>query len=395
MSHLKVFDNKKNQFFYCGVVNDRLYCSLFSDGSIVELDHNTGRMRQLNTVVMCEPDCWKDGGMDYLYFNNMVYIVENRRRKIARYDIKNDECSFFDISGQWYTSLISNYTLATIFADKIYIFPRFDKEIIIFSLTDNCMKNSLYFPFDGVSIPSSDMLAEDPVSAAIFSNAKRLEENVFLTCDALKKIVVFNLFDGGISYKDYPTGMEQCIDFIIKDDILYFLSEYGDVYSYNIVNEEWHCISVHGGRLEFGRLLVTDINICLLPCLGKDIFLYDIEDKRFSRYAGYPRDFVYALRCPEMAKFFARCEDDDWYYMAMCTQNYMLKVSKRTGQLVWIKPKGISHDEKMRFYVQKKVLVINESSEYDIYDFLKYKVGEHSSQLEVCGKSIYDAVKSE
>ena len=389
MSHLKVFDNKKNQFFYCGVVNDRLYCSLFSDGSIVELDHNTGRMRQLNTVVMCEPDCWKDGGMDYLYFNNMVYIVENRRRKIARYDIKNDECSFFDISGQWYTSLISNYTLATIFADKIYIFPRFDKEIIIFSLTDNCMKNSLYFPFDGVSIPSSDMLAEDPVSAAIFSNAKRLEENVFLTCDALKKIVVFNFRDRCILYKDYPMGLEQCVDFIIKDDILYFLSFYGDVYCYNMTRGEWNSLSVHGDKLEFGRLLVTDSNICLLPCQGNDIVIYDIAGKEFYRYDEYPEDFVYALRYPGMAKFFGRCEDDEWYYMAMCAQNYMLKVSKHTGQLAWIKPQGISSKEKTRFYIKKGVSVINESAEYGILGFLQYNRNMQQGNMKLCGRFVH------
>ena len=376
-------------------MNGKMYCNLFSDGSIVELDANTGKMRQLNTTVISEPDCWSNGGMDYLYANGKLYIVENRRKKIACYDIRHDECNFYELAGKWYTLAVPNYTLATIFKDNIYIFPRFDKEIMIFSLTDNCMQDSLYLSIDDVSVPSNDMLEEDPVSADIFSNAKRLGENVFLTCDALQKIVVFNLKDGSILYKNYPRGLKQCIDLIIKDNIFYMLSLNGNVYFGDLCNEDFRQLVINKDNMEFRRILVTDKNICWLPGKGEDILLYNLEDECMYIYNNYPRDFVYALRCPEMAKFFARCEDDDWYYMAMCTQNYMLKVSKRTGQLVWIKPKGISHDEKMRFYVQKKVLVINESSEYDIYDFLKYKVGEHSSQLEVCGKSIYDAVKSE
>ena len=378
-----------NQFHSCGIMNGRMYCNLFSDGSIVELDANTGTMRQLNTTVISEPDCWSNGGMDYLYANGKLYIVENRRKKIACYDIRHDECNFYELAGKWYTLAVPNYTLATIFKDNIYIFPRFDKEIMIFSLTDNCMQDSLYLSIDDVSVPSNDMLEEDPVSAAIFSNAKRLGENVFLTCDALKKIVVFNFRDRCILYKDYPMGLEQCVDFIIKDDILYFLSFYGDVYCYNMTRGEWNSLSVHGDKLEFGRLLVTDSNICLLPCQGNDIVIYDIAGKEFYRYDEYPEDFVYALRYPGMAKFFGRCEDDDWYYMAMCAQNYMLKVSKHTGQLAWIKPQGISHDEKTRFYSKKGVSVINESAEYGILSFLQYNRNMQQGNMKLCGRFVH------
>ena len=379
-----------NQFHSCGTMNGKMYCNLFSDGSIVEMDVDTGIMRQLNTTVISEPDCWSNGGMDYLYANGMIYIVENRRKKVACYDIKNDECKFYDLAGKWYTLSVPNYTLATIFEDNIYIFPRFDKEIMIFSLANNCMKDSFGLSIGDISVPSNDILAEDPVSAAIFSNAKRLGENVFLTCDVLKKIVVFNFWGRFILYKDYPVGLEQCADFIIKDDILYFLSVYGDVYSYNMASEEWNIISVHGDKFEFGRFLVTDSNICLLPCLGNDILLYDIAGKEFNRYDNYPEDFVYALRYPGMAKFFGRCEDDEWYYMAMCAQNYMLKVSKRTGEFRWIKPKNIPHEEKTRFYSKKGVSVINESDEYDLVNFFEYSHSINRDKMNQCGVSVYN-----
>ena len=378
-----------NQFNSCGIMNGKMYCNLFSDGSIVELDANTGKMRQLNTTVISEPDCWSNGGMDYLYANGKLYIVENRRKKIACYDIRHDECNFYELAGKWYTLAVPNYTLATIFKDNIYIFPRFDKEIMIFSLANNCMKDSFCLSIGDISVPSNDILAEDPASAAIFSNAKRLGENVFLTCDVLKKIVVFNLGGRSISYKDYPVGLEQCADFIIKDDILYFLSVYGDVYSYSMASEDWNIISVHGDKLEYGRLLVTDSNICLLPRQGNDIVIYDIAGKEFYRYDEYPEDFVYALRYPGMAKFFGRCEDDDWYYMAMCAQNYMLKVSKHTGQLAWIKPQGISSKEKTRFYIKKGVSVINESAEYGILGFLQYNRNMQQGNMKLCGRFVH------
>lgn len=390
MIFLDISDNVKNQFFYCGSAKNKLYCNLFFDGSIVEMDATTGVMHQLNTTVMSEPDCWSNGGMDYLYVDDMVYIVENRRKKIACYDIKNNKCSFCELNGTYYTLSVPNYTLATIMGDNIYIFPRFDKQVILFNFRKKCVSGTFELPLKNVSIPSSEMLAQDPVSAAIFSTAKRLGDNVFLTCDALKKIVVFNLVDGGILYKDYPDGLAQCIDFIIKDDKLYLVSVYGDVYFFDINIGEYHCISVKGDKFEFGRILVTDVSICWLPCLGNDILLYDIASKDFLSYDDYPEDFVYALRYPEMAKFFARCEDDDWYYMAMCAQNYMLKVSKRTGQLYWIKPIGISNAEKLQFYRQKGVSVINESSEFDLCDFLKYKKGAHEGCVEACGRIIYD-----
>ena len=104
-------------------MNGKMYCNLFSDGSIVELDANTGTMRQLNTTVISEPDCWSNGGMDYLYVDGKIYIVENRRKKIACYDIKNDKCNFYALTGKYYTLSVPNYTLSTIFENNIYIIP--------------------------------------------------------------------------------------------------------------------------------------------------------------------------------------------------------------------------------------------------------------------------------
>ena len=111
-------------------------------------------------------------------------------------------------------------------------------------------------------------------------------------------------------------------------------------------------------------------------------------------YDDYPDDLVYAVRYPGMAKFFGRCEDDEWYYMAMCAQNYMLKVSKTTGKFFWIKPKGISYEEKTRFYIKKGVAITNESSEYGISAFLNYARYKHTGiYFEKCGKNIYEVMR--
>lgn len=379
-----------NQFPYCGTMNGKMYCNLFSDGSIVEMDVDTGIMRQLNTTVISEPDCWSNGGRDYLYANGMIYIVENRRKRIACYDIENDNCSFYELNGHWYTLSIPNYTLATVFKDNIYIMPRFDKEVMVFCLKDRCVHSSYDLPIGNVPIPSSEAVAKDPVSAAIFSNAKRLGNSVFLTCDMMRKIVIFNLCDGSISYKDYPTGLEKCIDLVINDGVFYFLSIYGNVY-WGDLNSGMFChINIEREKLEFRRILVTNSQICLLPGTGKDIFIYSIVDKKLRTYDDYPDDFVYALRYPGMAKFFAGCEDDDWYYMAMCAQNYMLKVSKRTGEFRWIKPKNIPHEEKTQFYIKKGVSVINESDEYDLVNFFEYSHSINRDKMNQCGVSVYN-----
>ena len=141
-------------------------------------------------------------------------------------------------------------------------------------------------------------------------------------------------------------------------------------------------------------------SLIVFPAMDEDINIVDLASKEIKVYQGYPSDFEYQAAgwgwTYGWSQYFGYCEDEDYYYFAMRSANYVLKVNKENGEFIWIKPNIPSREEMQRLKVKTKYAMGNTlfyEDEMTIIDLAKMdlKNGKNQKSKSV-GSKIYKEI---
>lgn len=193
--------------------------------------------------------------------------------------------------------------------------------------------------------------------------------------------------------------IRECVHVTVYAGYMYILSAEGKIYRWNrkdnIAEEIADCRSTSRMDFVFSRIAVTDKGIFLLPLYGEEIFYIDLKTKNVKKYDSYPEDFRYCEL--SWSKYYGYCEDDNQYYFAMRSANYILTINKRDGIEKWVKAKLSSYEEykKVYFSYNRKLLCETEYSIEDILSYMKKEYVEKQCRKNISkGEKIWDFAKS-
>lgn len=150
-----------------------------------------------------------------------------------------------------------------------------------------------------------------------------------------------------------PRLPDNIVNAYSVNDRLYVLQDNNNVIVWNVNSDEINglCQVVEKSKYAFSSIAVTKKNIWLLPSTyGRDIYIYDISNKRMSRYDGYPIDFYY-LDVENWSKYSDIKERDGYIYVAARLSNYYLVINVEDGTGIW-KPAYVKdYNEYYNYYM--------------------------------------------
>jgi hypothetical protein len=299
----------------------------------------------------------KVDSVDYMSaYKNKIYALLMAGDKLLIYDTVSHQCNTVDIDCSEYEW--GNFIGMYIYESKVFIFPCHKKEIIVVDC-NNLKKN-------------------------IISYQNLTDQNFFTSCIVGNRIWMFpqngtvigcfNL--QGFKVEEYITDIDMC-DVrhcsILKNDIYILGRE--NIYCWNVEDNKMSILLTDEYMKEMGRIAATQKKLILLPSLGNDIKIFDLDNKRMSVLEEYPEDFTYDDSCPGWSKYYGCCDDDGKIYYAMRRSDYMLVVDKITGHIDWFQPRFPTNDDKFHylFTYNKNILYENECSVRNFVKYLPFK----------------------
>lgn len=339
-------------FNACRLWKGYLYFFSNTDSMFARLDLNTGEAEFLEPSMKHTYIGARVIGMTYSK-DQYLYALETGGDHLMVMDLEKLEFQYIRVD--CYQGSTDNYALITGHNDYIYIFPR-SRNSIIRITADTLEKTEL--PID------ADMGPADH-SRDTFQYACQFKDKVLLISPSNHILVEFDMDSEHIERTDLPEQMADCIYMTWFDSKLWALTKEGTIKRFSEGLELEHYIKPKQGfelqEPHIGRIQVTHKNIVLLPNTGEDIFVVDLETEEISPYEDYPKDFQY-MRSKNWAKYPDTCEDTESYYCSMKAANYLLKIGKQDGKLVWIKPNFPPEQERLKYYEKNHASIFDEAN---------------------------------
>ncbi len=392
----KIFEmqdyEKKSMFSVCAFADGKIFAITNIHGNlpiVINIDVNEIKllMDLENYDLHFAPDIMLSDGDD-------IYALELAGNRLLHYHIAERKCEYFDI--ECHRKSWGNFAAFAKYRNELYIFPTHSDEAV-----------RLSFKLGKIEIKRNVKLI-NPGYKELFMLDKNKE--CFSCGCALDNIMWLFQKQGNLAvaydmkyntWKNYELAIsiKDCVHTAAYRGKIYILSSEGKVYVLNPLNvgvEEITDCSNGGTDINmFSRLAVTDKKIYLLPFLGQDIFSVDLNTKKVKKYELYPEGYGYYL--PEgWTKFYGYCEDEDHYYYAMRSMNFMLVINKRSGKERWIKFKVPRNRDYNSSYLKYNKGIISEAV-YGIaglLDFLDCSVMDIGKKgFEETGMDIWNLVK--
>lgn len=271
---------------------------------------------------------FKDCADGIIIAGHIVYQLNNGGKSVLKFDMNAGTYRELNIDcgcKPW-----GNYAAYADYLDKLYIFPRYRKDVIVIDKNTDEVKYD-----DSVKDKLKESKGYD--EEMYWSQGCRKGDSVWLISNDGKIAISYSLIENKISIYNLPIDIQKCSHFVVYDDLFYILDYMGNVYTWDTSEEKllFSIPDVNYG--ECGRLVLTDKNIYVLPSIGNDILIYDKKNGTVREYTGYPDDFEYSI-IEDWSKYYGYCEDEKNYYYAMRLSNYIPVIDKTEGQIQWIKP---------------------------------------------------------
>lgn len=323
-----------------------------------------------------------------------IYTLELSGRRLMRYSVADRKCQYYQINchqKDW-----GNFAAFVKYGDWLYIFQTYLGRMLKIS-----------FGSLGVQMSCSTYPAykkkmehfEQKDSIEYFVCGCQLENRIWLLQRQGSLAVAYNMELDTWEEYEMLVKINDCIHAAAYGGRIYILSSEGKIYVFDpqgMYGEEIaDCSNLNTYKEAFSRLVVTDKNIYLLPCLGRDIFIVDINTRKVKKYESYPDNFEYCV--PKgWSKFHGYCEDEDHYYCAMRSMNFFLTIDKRSGKERWIKPQLPLKEEYRKTYVtyKKELLIEREGVVEALIDYLcNEKKDSQNKNCDFAGDQIWKRLK--
>lgn len=335
-------------FNACAIHKNKIYSITNAEGFPITVDMEAKRISYLNDISN-EEYLTIPGGLGVAFnVEDEIYFFGLDGNTVVIYNTAANSCERRSINchaQDW-----GNYAAITIKEDDIVIFSSYEAKIVkINTKTHDVI-------FEGRIDSGSHKGTEEKC----FSCGCRVQDTMWLFGDN-GTAVAYDLVSGMYKEQILPMQMDECADVVYREDSFYLLDISGQVVRWNPQdNRTKVLVDKQNSELPFWRVLAADKMLWLLPALGQEIYKIDYETDAVTRYQSYPEDFEYTGPA-EWGKYYGSCEDENRYYLAMRTANYMLAIDKKTGKEQWLKFELPTEKEYIFQFVKRK-MIINESS---------------------------------
>lgn len=375
--------NDEMLFISCAKFGNEFYASQFADGMTVQMDIETGKCTLIGCVSQYAPvNTEKKWGatIGYGRYGDYLYLLEDTSGRVAVYSLKNGSVEYIELEKNVYTNFQFETCLVTSYSDKMFIFPCFNDKLNIINMSTKSVENVLRlcpdFSYTYLEDERDTIIGMVPYPLALFSHAIRVDDYVFLFSHILKEVVKFSLITLRVERIPIDGDYRYLVDVGYRKGDFYLLDAWGNVYRWSLgkIKAEMIIPTDHEVDGYYERVLVTDENFWLLPNWGEDIRIVDIHNGKDEIFEDFPANFYYLKTEGFRSKYAYSCEDDEIYYLANYSTNYMLTVNKKLGNACWVYPKKIEDMEK-KYYFWGVGLEspCYENEKFCLNEFLSYK----------------------
>lgn len=246
--------------------------------------------------------------------------------------------------------------------NHIYIIPRWERRVIQIEAFHFKKKEINLAPEYGMKVPVKQFTQFAAVymegcTLWLFEAGNKQVDRL----DIEKNIWIFYVL---------PIDIGNCADVCRGNECFYILTESNCLYIWNpktnycelFWKDEKYCVMAR----YFGKvLMIQQQKIILLPTFGDDIVSIDIQCGKCACYDGYPQDFIYLDN--KNGKYTNRFEDADYYYYPMWMSNYLLKINKKSGKIIWQKLFMPLREEKFQVQIKNSRILSDDLSCYLVY----------------------------
>lgn len=376
-------------FSNCTKVNNKLFFIEIQSGLPAMMDPDSGN------VVYCDV---MDGFMietgdvvDFIdCYKNKIYILETSGVNLIIMDYEEKQCQYLELNCAQHGW--GNFAAFERYESFYYIFPKYGNKI--FALNTNSNE---------ITELSNCLDSLDEIQCTC-----RVKNQVWILPKSANRMYVFDLMTQNTKCFQLKGTLENCVDAICVGTDIYILSQFGLIYKWDINNENWNKITAleteHDENESMHRIVYAANQLILFPALGKDIKILDLSTNETKVYHDYPPDHLYQ----EMgwSKYHRICEDNEYYYFAMRQGNYLLKICKNNGSLLWIKPQLPTNEEKIniqKLMIEQKVKFHHAAKGFiyegkgigmDIFHMLYTNFGTNCAEGGIyIGKKIYETMR--
>jgi len=314
--------NRNILFSTCALVDDKIYSFTNCENLPIIMELSSKKIIFLDNLINYKP--FIVDGMICDRKDIFVFSLDGKR--LMKFNVYERTCQYYDIDcheKDW-----GNYAAFARYGKYLYIFPKY-----------------------------KDMLVRVDVELGVVTQGKYVKlnqkEKVFFSCGYQAGsivwllhmqgdlIVAYNLEQDNWQKYKLPIKINDGVHIVEHNNMLYILSSEGNIYCWNILENSIRnfadCSKWGNGINEFSKIVITDKIIYLLPALGENILIMSLDGK-IDLYHSYPKNFQYYG--PEgWYKYYGYCENEDYYFFAMRTATFILRIGKRDGKVQWITPK--------------------------------------------------------
>lgn len=321
----------------CVFLENKLFFVTNNGNFLMYLDINKGEVHFQDMV--CLPE-----RIEYMTVcNNIIYAFGLDGKWAYAIDYKKSVYHSIYINGQGKTW--GNYRLIEARGEKVIIIPSALNYMIEID-TKSYEKEKLEFDFE---IDQYEMVRKIDSDLLFFSSKEQkyikydLSTNQYFLCKIESKI-------------GYVCRIH------INKKSAFLINRYGEIYRLNISNNK----SSYIGKIDASILkkieyfIVANNKVVLLPGIGKDIYIYDIEKKFFQIYEQYPSD--YEISCPsKWGKYTKYFEDELNFYFSNRCSEYFLLIDKKTGYFNWVRSQNLEYSNWIKILSKKMAAFYSEA----------------------------------
>lgn len=312
-------------------------------GILMKIDKQTGETEYLGARGGLIPiDWWSTN--KFCIVGNTIFFSEYIGKRLAGWERVENKLTIYPLNMKFYNSLYPMVSALECYGDKLYIFPSINDEVFIYDINKNELKSIKIL--GGIEVE---------LEKRLFWASVRIENVEYLFLGNEGKVVRFNLISNNVSIMqlDIELGEIRQVQYQKETDTIYILTRTSDIYQWNKSNDKIKCI-VSGKKHEPDRLggiyrmLVAGSKIYYFSLESESVCFYDMQTKTTYIFSK-PDDLKKNKWTTVVYDFFNYCEDQEYYYLVSAIFNYMLKISKYSGDAFWVKLISMGCNERMKF----------------------------------------------
>lgn len=336
-----------------------IYYVTQKEHALKELNMDSQKVKYIDNPKGYEPAEWT--GVDRLLLdNNKLFLFEQNGSRLLEYSLTERTCRYFDLNCNIWSC--DNWSKCVIARNKVFAFSSFANKVVKVDLSNGDIKiekihHSISYLFYQEKERYIYDNSEIEIPCKLFSCGCQVNKEVWIFTERKGIVLKYDLFREESIVYSLPKSINGCMHVIWIKGLFYILSIDGKVFSWDLQKNKAKLL--FNGKIKFpyayfGKIAVTNKNIWILPCFGKDIYVMNLKSNVEELYSTYPKDFCYDID-PSKSKFYGYTEDSKNYYFAMHSANYILIINKESGKEIWVKPKEPTLDEKIDHYIKASV----------------------------------------